>query len=98
MDKTTTPAPSLKGREAILFRVIAVLQCVLGIACLFFPRQFLGMMGLSDPAAASFYPLGMLASRFIAYGIGFWIVAPTASANLVWIRLMAVIQAVDAAV
>src|SRR6266567_3232788 len=78
-----------------LLRLTGAIQIVLGLAYLFAPTPFLHLIGHSAPSPDLLYPLGMLAARFIAYGVGFWIVSGAPAAHLLWIRLMAVIQAID---
>lgn len=82
----------------VLLRVIGVVQLILGAFYLFLPLQFLSMQGLSAPGADNAYPLGMLAARFLAYGIGMFFIARAPEKNLFWINNMILIQAVDLAV
>lgn len=82
----------------VLLRVIGVVQLVLGAFYLFLPLQFLTMQGLSLPAADNAYPLGMLAARFLAYGIGMLVIANAPEKNSFWINNMILIQAIDLAV
>ena len=82
----------------VLLRVIGVVQLVLGAFYLFLPLQFLAMQGLSLPGADNAYPLGMLAARFLAYGIGMWFIANAPEKNRFWINNMILIQAIDLAV
>ncbi len=82
----------------VLLRVIGVVQLVLGLMYLFIPMKFLGMMGHSIPQADIAYPLGMLAARFLAYGIGMLFIAREPEKQLFWINNMILIQAVDLAV
>ena len=82
----------------VLLRVIGVVQLVLGLMYLFIPMQFLGMMGHSIPQADIAYPLGMLAARFLAYGVGMLFIAREPEKQLFWINNMILIQAVDLAV
>ena len=79
----------------IALRVVAGIQVVLGLAYLFAPDLLLSTMGHSLPAEDLRYPLGMLAARFIAYGIGLWIISDHPEKHLLWIRLMALIQLID---
>lgn len=79
-------------------RVIAAIQILLGLAYLIAPEMLLLKMGHSVPAKDLLYPLGMLAARFLAYGIGLWIISAEAHRHLLWIRLMAFIQLIDLAV
>ncbi len=82
----------------VLLRIIGVVQLVLGAFYLFLPLQFLSMQGLSLPGADNAYPLGMLAARFLAYGIGMLVIANAPEKNLFWINNMILIQAIDLAV
>jgi len=82
----------------ILLRLIGVVQIVLGLFYLFAPLNFLSMQGLSMPEADIAYPLGMLAARFLAYGIGMFFIANAPEKNLFWINNMILIQALDLAV
>ena len=52
-------------------------------------------MGLIVPAADAGYILGMLAARFIAYGIGMFWCAHAPEQNLFWINNMILIQVID---
>lgn len=82
----------------IALRVVGSIQIVLGLAYLLAPDQFLATMGHSQPAADLLYPLGMLSARFLAYGIGLWIISADPVKHILWIRLMAFIQLIDLAV
>ncbi|VAW42447.1 hypothetical protein MNBD_CHLOROFLEXI01-3739 [hydrothermal vent metagenome] len=44
------------------------------------------------------YPLGMLAARFLAYGVGMFYIARDPEKYLFWINNMIFIQAIDLAV
>ena len=79
----------------VLLRIIGVVQLILGAFYLFLPLQFLSMQGLSIPGVDNAYPLGMLAARFLAYGIGMLVIANAPEKNLFWINNMILIQAVD---
>jgi hypothetical protein len=81
----------------VLLRVIGVVQLVLGALYLFIPTRFLAMQGLSTPGADIAYPLGMLAARFLAYGIGMLFIAREPEKQLFWINNMILIQALDLA-
>ena len=82
----------------VLLRVIGVVQLILGAFYLFLPLQFLSMQGLSAANADTAYPLGMLAARFLAYGIGMLVIANAPEKNSFWINNMILIQAIDLAV
>lgn len=85
-------------RLKVLLWVIGSVQRVLGLAYLFAPQAFLGLLGHSHPAADINYPLGMLASRFIAYGLAFFLIARAPERHPLWIDNMILIQAIDLAV
>jgi hypothetical protein len=80
---------------SLFLRVVGSVQLVLGLAYLFAPGAILASMGHSVPASDLYYPLGMLAARFIAYGLGFWLISRQAGQHLLWVALMALIQAID---
>ena len=82
----------------IALRIVGSIQIILGLAYLLAPNMLLLSMGHSLPAADFYYPLGMLASRFLAYGIGLWIISADPAKHILWIRLMAFIQLIDLAV
>ncbi len=79
----------------VLLRIIGVVQLVLGLMYLFVPIKFLGMMGHSIPQADIAYPLGMLAARFLAYGVGMLFIAREPGKQLFWINNMVLIQVLD---
>lgn len=82
----------------ILLRLIGVVQLILGVALLFAPAAFTAWMGLSATLADINYLFGMLAARFIAYGIGMFAIARDPAKNLFWINNMILIQFIDLAV
>lgn len=82
----------------VLLRFIGVVQLVLGLMYLFIPMQFLGMMGHSVPEPDIAYPLGMLATRFLAYGVGMLYIANEPEKQLFWINNMILVQVLDLAV
>ena len=82
----------------ILLRVVGVVQFVLGAAYLFVPEAFMAWMKLSPTPTDTNYALGMLAARFIAYGIGMFVIARDPVRNLFWIKNMILIQLIDLAV
>lgn len=82
----------------IFLRVVGSVQLALGMAYLFFPGALLQQMGHSAAAPDLYYPLGMLAARFVAYGVGFWIISRHAKEHALWVALMGLIQAIDLAV
>lgn len=78
-----------------LLRLIAVIQMLLGMLYLLAPQWLLAQMGHSAAPPDLVYPLGMLAARFIAYGVGLWVASRDVTAHRLWIRLMVLIQLVD---
>ena len=82
-------------RLKILLLVVAVSQLVLGALTLLAPGPFFAWMGLTVPPLDNNYMLGMLAARFLAYGVGFLMLARSAKPDPFWIRNMVLIQAID---
>jgi len=82
----------------VVLIIIGVVQIVLGVLYLFFPMQFLAFMGSGVTELDIAYPLGMLAARFLAYGVGMFTIARDPARNIFWINNMIFIQAVDLAV
>jgi hypothetical protein len=82
----------------VLLHVIGVVQLILGLMYLFVPMNFLAIMGHSVPQADIAYPLGMLAARFLAYGVGMLFIAHEPEKQVFWINNMILIQALDLAV
>lgn len=78
-----------------LLIAVGVVQLVLGLAYLFVPHELLRWMGHSIPANDLNYPLGMLAARFLAYGLGMFVIARAPHRHLFWIQNMVLIQAID---
>lgn len=76
-------------------RVVGTLQIILGLAYLVAPAAFLHQMGHSDLPADLAYPLGMLAARFLVYGLGFWLISREPAQHRLWIQLMGLIQLID---
>ncbi len=81
----------------IVAYVIGVSQ--LALAALYFiaPVWFITWQGLTVPAADIGYPLGMLAGRFLVYGVGMFIIAQDAEKHQFWARGMIAIQLLDLA-
>lgn len=82
----------------ILLRVVGAIQIVLGLFYLFAPAMFLEAIGHSIPADDIFYPLGMLASRFLVLGVVFIYIARDPIQHRLWIIAMIFIQLIDLAV
>ena len=78
-----------------LLRVVGAIQIVLGILYLFAPAFLLSSMGYSVPPPDLDYPLAMLAARFIAYGIAFFLIASKPVEHQLWIKMMILIQCID---
>lgn len=79
----------------VLLCVIGVVQLILGSMYLFMPMNFLAMMGHTVPQNDIAYPLGMLAARFLAYGVGMLFIAREPEKQVFWINNMILIQALD---
>jgi len=82
----------------ILLRVVGGIQIILGLFYLFAPAFFLEALGHSVPLDDIFYPLGMLASRFLVFGVVFIFIARDPVQNALWITAMIFIQLIDLAV
>ena len=82
----------------IFLIIVGVVQLVLGMAYLFVPQQFLFAMGHTTTAPDINYPLGMLAARFLAYGVGLLVIARAPERHAFWIVNMVFIQIIDLAV
>jgi len=83
--------------KAVLW-IVAVSQLVLGVLTLLAPATFFGWMGLTIPPENNQYMLGMLAARFIAYGLGMAWLARMRTPDRFWIRNMVLVQLIDFAV
>jgi hypothetical protein len=82
----------------ILLRVEGGIQIILGLLYLFAPAFFLEAIGHTVPADDIFYPLGMLASRFLVIGVVFIYIARDPVQYRLWITAMIFIQLIDLAV
>ena len=82
----------------ILLRVVGGIQIILGLLYLFAPAFFLEAIGHSVPLDDIFYPLGMLASRFLVFGVVFIYIARDPVQHRLWITAMIFIQLIDLAV
>lgn len=85
-------------RLRALLWIIAASQLVLGGLTLIAPTTFFGWMGLTAPPADNKYMLGMLAARFLAYGVGMAMLARQPIPDRFWILNMVLIQVIDLAV
>ncbi len=86
----------MKKLQTLLI-LIGIVQLLLGVLFLMAPQTLMGWMGLTVPAADAGYILGMLAARFIAYGLGMFWCARTPEQNVFWINNMILIQVIDLA-
>ena len=82
----------------VFLMVVGVVQIMLGILYLIFPHELLRLMGHTVPMNDINYPLGMLATRFLAYGAGMFVIAKAPDEHRFWILNMVFIQVVDLAV
>ncbi len=82
----------------ILLRVVGAIQIALGLAYLLAPASFLEAIGHSVPEDDIFYPLGMLAARFLVIGVVFILIAQDPVRHALWITAMIFIQLIDLAV
>lgn len=82
----------------VFLMIVGVVQIVLGFLYLIFPHEFLRSMGHTIPMNDINYPFGMLAARFLAYGMGMFVIARNPSKHEFWIYNMVFIQVVDLAV
>ena len=82
----------------ILAFVIGVSQILLGFALLFIPDLFFSTLGFSSATSDQKYLYGQLAARFLAFGIGMFVIARDPFRHHVWWDLMLLIQLIDLAV
>ena len=82
-------------KTAWLLRVVGAIQLLLGVLYLFAPAFMLSSMGHSSVEADIYYPLAMLASRFIAYGVAFIYISNHLEGYKLWAVIMVLIQAID---
>lgn len=80
-----------------LLRIVGVIQITLGAFFLFAPEFILHSMGHSVPEADIYYPLAMLAARFISYGAAFVYISSDPVQHRLWIYFMILIQVIDLA-
>ncbi|MCZ4345251.1 hypothetical protein PSC71_15905 [Devosia sp. J2-20] len=79
----------------IVLLLIAISQLALGVLTLFAPEFFLASMGLATPPSDSFYLIGMLAARFLAFGVVLIVLARRPQVDALWLQAMLAIQLVD---
>lgn len=82
----------------VLLWIIGAVQIVLGLGLLFAPAMLIEAMGLSEVPSDAYYLLGMLAARFLAYGVGMFYISRDPAKHIFWIRNMLYIQVIDLAV
>lgn len=87
----------MKKTQGLMLAVGAI-QFVLGLAYLLAPHAMLAWMGHSAIAADIAYPLGMLAARFLVYGILLVIASREPARYGLLVTGMVGIQVVDLAV
>jgi len=78
-----------------LLRIVGMLQLVLGLLYLFAPEFMLASMGHSPIAPDIRYPLAMLASRFVAYGLVLLYISADPLRHRLWLLVMVLIQVID---
>lgn len=83
------------NKLTLILRIVGVLQIILGLLFLFAPTFVLTSMGHTLPEKDIFYPLAMLSSRFISYGIAFIYISSEPIKNKLWIYFMILIQIID---
>lgn len=79
----------------IVLLLIAISQLVLGALTLLAPGFFISTMGLGTPPADSFYLIGMLAARFLAFGVALIVLARRQHVDALWLQAMLAIQLID---
>jgi hypothetical protein len=75
--------------------LIAVSQLALGALTLLAPGFFVSTMGLTTPPTDSFYLIGMLAARFLAFGVVLIVLARRPQVDALWLQAMLAIQLID---
>ena len=80
-----------------LLRVVGGIQILLGVLYLVAPAFVLQQMGHSNPEKDIYYPLAMLAARFIAYGVALIYIAREPAQHRLWLSIMVLIQCIDLA-
>ena len=80
-----------------LLRIVGIIQIVLGAFYLFVPGFFLHSMGHSVPEADIYYPLAMLAARFIAFGLALIYISNAPVQHKLWLNIFVLIQMIDLA-
>jgi hypothetical protein len=78
-----------------LCRLVGAVQIILGLLYLFCPAFILTAMGHSVPPPDNFYPLAMLAARFIGYGVAFIYITKDLMHYSLWLKVMILIQMLD---
>ncbi len=78
-----------------LLRVVGTIQIILGGFYLLAPDTLLQFMGHTLPDADLHYPLAMLASRFIAYGLALLYISGNPQQHRLWMYVMVLIQIMD---
>lgn len=81
----------------VLLRIVGAIQIVLGAMYLVAPAFLLEAMGHTVPEDDVFYPLAMLAGRFLAYGVAMIYISSEPQRHRLWIDVMVGIQLIDLA-
>lgn len=79
----------------IVLWIIAVSQLALGALTLFAPGFFFSAMGLANPPSDTFYLIGMLASRFLVFGVVMVVLARRPAVEPLWLQAMVGVQLID---
>jgi len=82
----------------IIASIIGISQLALGALYLLTPLWFVSWQGLTPMAPDAAYPLGMLAGRFLVYGVGMFLIAGAPGRFAPWAWGMVAIQLIDLAV
>ncbi len=81
----------------VLLWVVGLVQLALGLTYLFAPHAMLHWMGHSPISDDIAYPLGMLSSRFLVYGVLLLVAARSPAEHRLLMLGMAWIQVIDLA-
>lgn len=76
-------------------RIVGLVQIALGVLYIAVPGGFLAWQGISVASPEVFYPLGMLAARFLVYGVGMFVIAGDPLRHRAWLDGMIAIQGID---
>lgn len=85
---------TMRTLTAVL-RLVGAIQIVLGLYYALAPGVFLEAIGHTVPDDDVFYPLAMLASRFLAMGAAFWWISGRPHQSRTLVDVMIAIQGLD---